>query len=170
METQAPAHVIRLRGPWEYYPLARTAIRADGSCRRETDDLPAAGRIVMPAHWGPTLGADFRGRVSYRRRFGRPTGLDAADRVDLVIDRVDAFGCAALNGQELGEIAAGGHVWRCDITARLRPRNELVVEVELPQLAAGSPSPARPGREDLPGGLVGEVRLEIFAATAVDAG
>jgi hypothetical protein len=90
--------------------------------------------------------------------------------VDLVLDCVDAFGCAALNGQELGEIAAGGQAWRCDITARLRPRNELVIEVELPQLAADSPAPARPGREGLPGGLVGEVRLEIFAATAVDAG
>ena len=78
METHAPAHVIRLRGPWEYCPLARTVMLADGSRRRETDDLPAAGRIIMPADWGATLGADFHGRVSYLRRFGRPTGLDAA--------------------------------------------------------------------------------------------
>lgn len=164
MEVRVPAHIIRLRGPWEYRPLARTVMLADGSRRHETDELPAPGRIAMPADWGATLGADFRGRVSYSRRFGRPTGLGAADRVELVIDRVDAFGWAALNGEGLGEIAAGGQPWRCDITARLRPRNELVVDVELPQLTADSPSLARPGRDGLPGGLIGEVRLEIFAA------
>ena len=164
MEAHAPDHVIRLRGPWEYCPLARTAMRADGSRRCETDDLPGPGRIMMPNDWRATLGGDFHGRVSYLRRFGRPTGLDAADRVELVIDRVDAFGCAALNGQGLGEIAAGGQAWRCDITPWLRPRNELVIEVELPQVTADGPVLARPGREGLPGGLIGEVRLEIFAA------
>jgi beta-galactosidase/beta-glucuronidase len=116
----------------------------------------------MPADGGAAPGADFRGRVSYRRRFGRPTGLDAADRVELVIDCVGAFGCVALNGQELGEIAAGGSPWRCDITARLQPRNELAIEVELPQLAADGPSLVRPGRDGLPGGLIGEVRLEMY--------
>ena len=163
--TLAPAHVIRLRGPWEYRPLFRLAILPGGSQRRETCDLPAAGRIAVPGDWGATLGADFRGRVAYRRPFGCPTGLAAADRVDLVIERVDAYGRALLNGQSLGEIPAGGCLWRREITAGLRPRNELVVEVELP---GGDPPPARPGREDRPGGLVGEVRLEIF--TAADAG
>jgi hypothetical protein len=170
MEARVPDHVIRLRGPWEYCPLARSVMQADGSHRLETNGLPAAGRITMPADWGATLGADFCGRVSYLRRFGRPTGLTAADRVELVIDRVDAFGCAALNSHELGEIAADGQPWRCDVTARLRPRNELVIEVELPQLTADSPALARSGREGLPGGLIGEVRLEIFAATAADGG
>jgi hypothetical protein len=170
MEVRILDHVIRLRGPWEYCPLARTIMLADGSHRFETNNLPAAGRITMPADWGETLGADFRGRVSYLRRFGRPTGLAAADRVELVVDCADAFGCVALNGQRLGDIAAGGLPWRCDITARLRTRNELVIEVELPHLTADSPSLARSGREGLPGGLIGEVRLEILAATAADGG
>jgi len=165
--TPTPAHLIRLRGPWEYSPLFRLAILPDGSLRRETDDLPAAGRTILPADWGATLGADFRGRVAYRRRFGCPTGLGHADRVDLVLARVDAYGWATLNGQDLGEIPAGGHAWRCEITSRLRTRNELLVEVELP---AGKPAPERPGRTGGPGGMVGEVRLEIFTATAADAG
>jgi hypothetical protein len=166
MESRVPDHVIRLRGPWEYRPLARTVPLADGSRRCEPGDLPAPGRITMPADWGPTLGPDFRGRVSYCRRFGCPTGLGAGDRVELVIDRVDAFGCALLNGRPLGEIAAGGQIWRGDITARLMPRNELVIEVELPYLTEESPPLARLGRDRLPGGLIGEVRLEIFVATA----
>ncbi len=170
MQNRTPDHFIRLRGPWEYRPLARTAIPADGSRHRETENVPGPGRIAMPADGGAALGTDSRGRVSYRRRFGRPTGLDAADRVELVIARVDAFGCAALNGQELGEIAAGGPPWRCDITARLQPRNELVIEVALPPRTASSVSPARPGRDCLPGGLIGEVRLEIFTATAAGDG
>jgi hypothetical protein len=82
--------------------------------------------------------------------------------VEVVVDRVDALGCVWLNGQSLGEIPAGGQPWRCDVTARLKPRNELIIEVELPPAADGASPVPRPGREGLPGGLVGEVRLEIF--------
>ena len=140
-------HIIRLRGPWEYRVL--------------TSDSPLSGHLTMPADWGSTLGADFRGRVAYRRRFGRPTGLGPADRVELVIGRVDALGSVRLNGEPLGEIPAGGQPWRCDVTAALRRRNELIVEVELPHAPDHARPVSRPGREGLPGGLVGEVRLEI---------
>ncbi len=155
-------HIIRLRGPWEYRPLARTFLLPGGSSRTENNELPPPGRIAMPSDWSATLGPDFRGRVAYHRRFGRPTGLGAADRVELVVERVDALGSVRLNGETLGEIPAGGQAWRCDVTARLAPRNELIVEVELPQGADRSPPIPRPGRAGLPGGLVGEVRLEIF--------
>ncbi len=141
-------HVIRLRGPWEYRAWASPSA--------------VAGRITLPADWGSTLGPDFRGRVAYRRRFGCPTGLEPGDRVDLVIDRVDALGSVRLNDEPLGDIPVGGQAWRCDVTRRLGRRNELTVEVELPRVRDGEPPPARPGREGLPGGLVGEVRLEIF--------
>ena len=132
-------HVIRLRGPWEYRPSA------SGSRPAETDGLPPPGR------------------VAYHRRFGRPTGLGSADRVELVIDRVDALGSVQLNGESLGEIPAGGQAWRCDVTTRLTRRNELIVEVELPHVSDDRPPVRRPGREGLPGGLLDEVRLEIFS-------
>lgn len=162
--TLMPRHVIRLRGPWEYRPLARTVRLADGSSQVESGELPAAGRIEVPSDWGESLGGTFCGRVAYLRRFGRPTGLSAADRVELVITRVDARAGVRLNGQALGEIPAGGAAWRCDITARLAPRNELVIEVELPRVTDRSLPLPRAGREGLPGGLVGQVRLEITAA------
>jgi hypothetical protein len=160
------AHVIRLRGPWQVRPLARTVLVAGGSTEETPGPLPPAGRSEVPSDWGDALGRDFRGRVRYLRRFGCPTGLGEQDRVELVVERVDAFGAVWLNSQSLGPIPAGGRAVRFDITARLQPRNELVLQVELPALIAGSPPLARPGREGLPGGLIGEVRLEIVVPEA----
>src|ERR1700676_4009933 len=97
-------HVIRLRGPWDYEPLARVFCAADGTRREVTDALPPPGRVRLPADWGPTLGIDFRGRVRYLRRFGLPTNLDSSQRVWLVVEGVDYFGTATLNGTRLGEL------------------------------------------------------------------
>ncbi len=155
-------HIIRLRGPWQYQPLARTIRMADGSSQNESGNLPPPGRAKMPADWGESLGADFRGRVLYTRTFNRPTGLDEGQRVDLVVEQVDAFGVVSLNGQPLGEVGLSDTAPRFDITALLQPHNELRIEVELPRLTADSAPLVRPGRENLPGGLIGEVRLEIF--------
>jgi hypothetical protein len=156
-------HVIRLRGPWELVPLARTVLAADGTSRDEPGELPPPARTDVPADWGPLLGSGFRGRARYLRRFNRPTNLAAGDRVLLVVEGVDAWAAAALNGAELGTISLGELPVRFDITPHLRPRNELSIDVELPRLTAESPPLARADRGDLPGGLIGEVRLEILA-------
>ena len=156
-------HVIRLRGPWDYRPLARTRLCPDGGTIEVAGPLPPPGQIQMPADWGDSLGADFRGRVRYSRRFGRPTGVQPGQRIDLVVERLDAFGLVLLNGRSLGAVAAGQSGWRADVTHLLAPRNELGVEVELPEEPADSPPLARPGRSGCPGGLIGEVRLEIFS-------
>ena len=177
-------HTIRLRGPWEYQPLARATLRADGSVSRDDTDLPSGGTIVMPGDWGAPLGGDFRGLVRFTRRFAQPTGLDAATHVWLVIENVDWQAAVALNGQPLGHVQLARTPPVClslapslppsasppivcparfEIAARLRPRNVLTIDVLLPEVAAGAPPLARPGREDLPGGLIGLVRLEIEA-------
>jgi beta-galactosidase/beta-glucuronidase len=156
------AHIIRLRGPWQYQVIARTMRMPDGSSQDESGDLPPPGRARMPADWGETLGADFRGRVSYNRTFNRPTGLEEGQRVDLVVEQVDAFGAVTLNGQPLGEVRLADAAARFIITSLLQPHNELAIEVELPRLTADSAPLPRPGREHFPGGLIGEVRLEIF--------
>lgn len=158
-----PTHTIRLRGPWHYNVAARSTMQADGTIAEQTTDLPPDGKIDIPSDWGPTLGKEFRGRVIYCRRFGQPTGLQANDAVDLVLDRVDCFGRAWLNKTLIGDIPPGGAAARFDIRPLLLPRNELIVEVCFPVVPAGQPPLDRPGREHLPGGLVGEVRLEIFA-------
>lgn len=113
----------------------------------------------MPCDWSVSLGADFRGRVAYTRRFRRPTGLAPGQRVELVLDGVDALGWVSLNGTRLLEIPPGGAPARIEIAELLADRNELVVEVELP---AAESRPLRPaGREHSAGGHFGEVRLEI---------
>jgi hypothetical protein len=151
--------------------LAVTRLLPDGRTQAVPDRLlPDAGQVTMPTDWGDSLGSDFRGRVAYYRSFGCPTGLGPGDRVVLVMEAVDALGQVRLNRQLLGDIPAGLQSCSLDVTGKLLPRNQLQVEVELPELPddvqgiAGELLP-RPGREHLPGGLVGEVRLEIYAAS-----
>jgi beta-galactosidase/beta-glucuronidase len=154
-------HVIRLRGPWQYEPLMQWELDHEGSLR-EVDELPPAGRMVMPGDWSQSLGRDFRGRVRYVRAFGRPTNLEPGEKVWLVSDGVDLDGRAALNGLPLGPVTNARDQARFDITDLLAERNELVIEVELPPLVYADEQQRRPDRAGLAGGVIGEVRLEIF--------
>jgi hypothetical protein len=159
----ASIHTIRLAGPWQYEPLARS-VRASAGVSESTADLPPPGRIDMPADWAATLGADFRGRVRFRRSFGRPTGLEPSDRVWLVLERIDARGVVSLNGSPLGETSIDSGPTRFDVTALLAVRNELVIEVELPDWPADEDLRRRGDRAGQVGGVIGEVRLEIHGA------
>ena len=144
-------HRIRLRGPWQYEPLLGYRQLAGGQVESQTSDLPPAGRITMPADWSGTLGADFRGQVRYTRRFTCPTGLQPRTRVVLVIESVNHSATVSLDGRSLGEIADANMPWQCDIREFLSERHLLSVDVDMPaDGGAGC------------GGLVGEVRLEIF--------
>jgi hypothetical protein len=153
-------HTMRLRGPWQLEPIERFVRRHDGGYNRLTEDLPAAARVTMPADWGQSFGADFLGRVRYRRIFQKPTGLDSGERVFLVIEPPRSLGIVELNEQRLGEIRYGSPPARYDITNRLEDHNRLEILVSHPAL-----DDARMADDDgstqLAGGLVGEVRLEI---------
>jgi hypothetical protein len=163
-------HIIRLRGPWQYQPLARFVPLPGDALQPTINKLPPGGVIALPADWGGVLGSDFQGTVRFLRRFNRPTGLDAASRVWLVIEEVDFQALVALNGREYGEVIAGSAnsvsetrecPTRFEITADLAPHNLLSITVTCPGLGPdGLPVP-RPGREGLAGGLIGLVRLEI---------
>jgi hypothetical protein len=131
-------HIIRLRGPWDYEVL------------RQAAGPPVAaplGRLQIPCDWSATLGAEFRGLVRYRRFFNWTVPLDDPTKVTLAFDSVAQTATASLNGQPLGSFGPGP-AWR-SIEQLLQPRNELIVDVELLNDA------------ELPGGLTGEVRLEI---------
>ncbi|HEV3341281.1 MAG TPA: hypothetical protein VG125_13015 [Pirellulales bacterium] len=157
-------HSIRLRGPWRFEPLTRSLAAPNGQILEQGGDLPPAGRGTVPSDWGSTLGAEFRGRVGYRRSFNPPGSLDPHERLWLVIEGVDARGMVSLNGRRLGEVP-GYAVWSSfEITNVVGPRNEVLLEVELP---AGE-APIRPGRQNLPGGPIGEVRLEVRSSRFVD--
>lgn len=81
----------------------------------------------------------------------------------LVLEGVDALGRVELNGEQLGETTLAAGPARFDVTERLQERNELTVEVELPVYASvEAEMSVRGERIGQPGGLFGEVRLEIW--------
>lgn len=144
-------HNIRLRGPWSFDVAEQIAGAA----------VPHAGRTTVPCEWGEMLGSDFRGRVRYRRSFNPPATLDPHERLWLVCEGVDAFGRISLNGSLLGTIEGYALPAGFDVTGLIAARNEIGLEVELPPKATEQGAVLRPGRESLPGGPVGEVRLEV---------
>jgi hypothetical protein len=153
-------HTIRLRGPWQVEPLKRFVLQADGSYKPEDGGLPAAQRMTMPADWSDFLGADFLGRVRYRRTFHKPTGLESGERVWLVVEPVRSEACIVWKGELVGFVDPGDESGRFDITDRLEDHNAVEIIVDHPALdfmrsTVGDPSLLPPG------GLVGEVRLEI---------
>ncbi len=163
-------HVIRLRGPWEYEPLARFATLSDGRVDVKNDGLPPSGIIELPADWGKVLGAEFQGRVRFTRRFRCPTGLSPTLHVWLIIDDVDWQAEVTLNESLLGKVAHSDSPEpsqelqcpaRFDITTLLSPQNKLSIVITCPGLDAENVPLQRRARSGQPGGRVGLVRLEI---------
>jgi hypothetical protein len=72
--------------------------------------------IRLRGFWTVTPAAG--GRVRHARRFGKPTNLGAGETVWLVGDGPAAW----LNGEPLGGLPA-------EVTGRLLPRNEVVIEL-----------------------------------------
>jgi len=93
----------------------------------------------------------------WRRQFGMPTGIAAADRVWLVVE--SPAGCTLeLNGVAMRS-AAAGECLRQDVTRLLRRRNELCLTGGDEGVPADQPG-APLGRRPLPARL-GRVWLEI---------
>jgi hypothetical protein len=154
-------HTIRLRGPWHLEPIEQYVRRGDDRYARSTDGLPANTRLTMPADWSSAFGEHFRGRVRYHRLFQSPTGLDLGERVWLVVEPPRSRGAVKLNGKPLGDIRWRAAAGRFDITDLLEDyNNRLEIVVEHPALD-GDFLPNDHSDINQPGGLIGEVRLEI---------
>lgn len=130
-------HRIRLRGPWDYEPLAR---RSD-----DPRPLPPAGRMTLPTPWAAAGLSEFAGRLQLRRSFGYPGQIDPHEQVWLTFGSLRDHAEILLNGSRLGTLTAEGGEFL--ITPLLRPRNELLVVVD----------------GDHNGGLIGDVALEVRA-------
>jgi hypothetical protein len=156
-------HTIRLRGPWQLQAVARFVARSDGHFEVVHDDLPTSTRATMPADWSESFGPRFLGRVRYVRTFQKPTGLDAGERVWLVVEPPRSLGTVRLANQMLGTVRIDEPAGRFDITSLLADRNTLEIVVEHPMLDEQY-HPTDAAAICLPGGLIGEVRLEIEAA------
>lgn len=129
-------HRIRLRGPWECEPLLRRGGKTE-------EPLPMACRMTMPCRWSEGGLLHFTGRVRFRRSFGYPGRIDAHERVWLTFAGIGGTATVLLNDDLLGHIPPASEF---EVTPLLRPRNELVIEIE--------------GTSEQ-GGLWGEVALEI---------
>jgi len=92
--------------------------------------------------------AGFTGRVSFYRRFGRPSNLAPAETVRLVFERVVGPTEVRLNDELLARPAGAGSY---DVTNRLAERNTLEVTIDAADDACG---------------IVGDVLLEICARPA----
>lgn len=152
-------HTIRLRGPWQLEPVFRYVRRADRGFARQESELPAATRMQVPADWGAALGSDFLGRVRYVRTFNAPPGLQPDERVWLVVEPQRSLARVVMVDEMLGEVQAEGPLQRFDITHRLSSHNRLEIFVDHP--APLDLDGVGEGGDLEPGGLVGEVRLEI---------
>lgn len=135
-------HRIRLRGPWECEPLARSAAIPD----ERLAPLPAKCRMTLPCRWKEGGLEGFAGTVRFLRRFGAPARVDAHERLWLTFAGVEGNVSVWLNGQLLGRHDTGAGPFDFEVTNMLQPRNQMIVEVAAPT-------------DD--GGLWGEVALEV---------
>ncbi len=141
-------HSIRLKGPW-----ALSVIQGDTT----TDSF----RCTPPHDWTSELGSGFQGVVEYERKFNSPTNLNPNQVVELVVGAVDYCGFVILNGQKLGAIEFENLESRFQIQEELVGHNRLQIRVEMP---ADVSRKSRGARSNLGGGLLGEVRLDIYEA------
>src|SRR5262245_39476979 len=128
MPAEPSAHRIRLRGPWDVRP--------------HSGDVPA-GRMTVPGTLRDGGWAGFAGRVSFYRRFGRPSNLSPAETVWLVFERVVGSTEVRLNDELLARLTQTGSF---DVTDQLAERNTLEVTVEAADDGCG---------------IVGDIVLEI---------
>jgi hypothetical protein len=132
-------HRIRLRGPWQCEPLARTPKDAN-------IPLPAPLTMTMPCRWRDGGLPGFAGKVRFRRRFGYPGRIDDYERVWLTFGDITGVAEIQLNGELLGKVDNHAKTTEFDVTQALRARNELVADLEAANDA---------------GGLWGEIALEV---------
>ena len=96
-------------------------------------------RIRLRRPWACQILDD---RVCWTRRFGRPTGVSADERLWLVVEGFPADTRAVLNGESILADAI-------DVTGRLHARNELRLETPLAPLTATGADDDPPGRVSL---------------------
>jgi hypothetical protein len=132
MPAEPSAHRIRLRGPWEVRP------HADGV---------SAGTMTLPGTLRDGGWAGFTGRVSFYRRFGRPSNLGPKETVWLVFENVVGRAAVRLNDEDLGPVNGTGSF---EVTDRLAARNSLEVIVDATDDRCG---------------IAGQVVLEIRVAS-----
>ncbi len=152
-------HSIRLRGPWQFTPIATTYWTQEGVSQETGTDVPSPGTMTIPGDWSDTLGPHFYGKVLFQRHFHKPTGLEEGDTIQIRLEQVNALADVFLNHEAIGSASAERGSVALVIERELEPRNLLEIMVDFPQLDQNSSSLVT--IENLAGGILGEVQLEI---------
>lgn len=109
----------------------------------------------------PTAGAG--GQVVWTRRFTRPGGLGADEKVLLVFTEAAVTASVVLNAVRLPQLSPDVGRWEHDITPVLRARNELMLSVSSAARQETTSDAGQRGRARLPS-VVGRVTLEIIVS------
>lgn len=121
-----PAHVIRLRGPWDWQLISALAHSPPTS----------SGRVQIPCDWSDVWGAQMCGRVRFARHFNQPLRVDPREQVFLVIATSCAVCDVWLNDAPLVGECVEAKQWRYDIGGCWTSRNALRVELTRESIAA----------------------------------
>lgn len=124
---------ISLNGVWDYQPVARTVLKADGSIVEDKSNLPSSGKMQIPSNWHLSGLENFNGRVRFERSFDFTRTLAPGERAFLVFHGVDYFAGVSLNGNPVGKHEGYFQTFEFDVTSLLRRgRNQIVVTVDAP--------------------------------------
>lgn len=156
MERPSQTHSIRLRGPWQRSAGARFCSESSQRVQLPQQRLPPQSDDVavtsqdLSSHANAADGREH----CYRRSFNCPTGLQASDRVELVVHQIDCLVAIRLNDEIVWQVPADAQTGdakdvRVAITEQLLPHNQLDLQLLLP-------SPALPC-------LTGSISLEIVS-------
>jgi len=80
---------MSLDGIWNYQPIARTVLQADGKIAEDTSNLPPAGNMPVPSNWHLNGLPNFNGRVKFTRDFNFTPALAPTQHAFLVLHSRD---------------------------------------------------------------------------------
>jgi hypothetical protein len=123
-------HRMNLKGPWFYEWLdgpEPAAAFLDRCADRDSPQM-STSRLRMPTSWFAAFGA-VSGTVLLRRRFGRPSNLEAHERVHVTLDSVIGHAKIAVNGVPVAVIDASTGRQSFDVTDKLTASNELSIRL-----------------------------------------
>lgn len=151
-------HRMYLRGPWQYQWLYGPHPLPTGIDHSVSESIVASqnqnlllsdSRVRMPSNLCDAFGV-VAGHLLLRRRFQKPTNLDADERVHLTFEGVSGHAVMSVNGTRLGECSNPDTPVSFDVTSLLQKSNELTVELEVQGIDSNGHS-----------GLWGLVAIEI---------
>ena len=127
------SHRIQLKGPWDFG--WKSAI-VEG-----LEPASLSGTVTMPSDWRTLFGCR-SGTAEFRRKFHRPSNLDAHETVFLVFTAIRGQVAVGLNRHQLGDFIGTGASVEFDVTSFLKEFNELRVEIAFdsefePDIAGG---------------------------------